>query len=76
MALNRIYALYKASGKETALPEAEKLNLPDNHFYFTLLGELYEGIDNEKSKANFEKALSLAKTESEKQLIKLKMKNL
>jgi len=76
VALNRVYALYKARGKEIALPEAEKLYVPNNHFYFTLLGELYEGNDNEKAKANFEKAYLMAKTESEKQLIKQKMKNL
>jgi len=76
VALNRVYALYKARGKEIALAEAEKLNLPQNHFYFTLLGELYAGNDNQKAKANFEKALSLAKTETEKDTIKLKIKNL
>ena len=76
VALNRVYALYKAMGKEIALVEAEKLNLTNNHFYFTLLGELYEGIDNERAKANFEKALSLAKTETERQTINLKMINL
>jgi RNA polymerase sigma-70 factor (ECF subfamily) len=76
VALNRVYALYKARGKEIALTEAEKLYLPSNHFYFTLLGELYEGNDNERAKANFEKAYLMAKTESEKQLIKQKMKNL
>jgi RNA polymerase sigma factor (sigma-70 family) len=76
VALNRVYALYKARGKEIALAEAEKLNLPQNHFYFTLLGELYAGNDNQKAKANFEKALSLAKTETEKETIKLKIKNL
>jgi len=76
VALNRVYALYKARGKEIALVEAEKLNLPINHFYFTLLGELYGGVDNEKAKQNFEKALLLAKTESERQIIKLKMENI
>lgn len=76
VALNRLYALYKARGKEIALAEAEKINLPHNHFYFTLLGELYEGNNNEKAEANFEKALSKAKTENERQTIKLKMKNL
>lgn len=75
VALNRVYALYKARGKEIALVETEKLNLKNNHFYFTLLGELYEGIDNEKAKTNFEKALSLAKTETERQTIKRKIKN-
>ena len=74
VALNRLYALYKARGKEIALAEAEKINLPHNHFYFTLLGELYTEVDNEKAKAHFEKALSLAKTETEKRIISLKMK--
>jgi RNA polymerase sigma-70 factor (ECF subfamily) len=76
VALNRLYALYKARGKEIALVGAEKLNLTNNHFYFTLLGELYEDIDDEKAKENFEKALSLAKTENERQTIKHKMENL
>jgi RNA polymerase sigma-70 factor (ECF subfamily) len=76
VALNRTYALYKARGKEIALIEAEKLNLTSNHFYFTLLGELYTGNDNEKAKANFEKALLLAKTETEREVINLKIKSL
>jgi RNA polymerase sigma-70 factor (ECF subfamily) len=76
VALNRVYALYKARGKEIALAEAEKINLPHNHFYFTLLGELYAGNNNEKAKAHFERALSLAKTETEREIIKLKMQNL
>jgi RNA polymerase sigma-70 factor (ECF subfamily) len=76
VALNRVYALYKARGKEVALIEAKKLNLAKNHFYFTLLGELYLGNDNEKAKANFERALSIAKTEAERQTIQLKMQML
>jgi|SRR5579871_4759156 len=68
-ALNRTYALSKANSKEEAIIEAEKLNLSDNHFYFTLLGELYKGIDNKKAILNFEKALSLAKTKADKQVI-------
>ena len=76
VALNRLYALYKARGKEIALAEAEKINLPHNHFYFTLLGELYEGNDDEKAKAHFERALSLAKTETERRIINQKIKNL
>ena len=64
-ALNRIFALSKVSGKATAIREAEKLQLTSNHYYYTLLGELYREIDNEKSKQNFQKALSLAKTETD-----------
>jgi RNA polymerase sigma factor (sigma-70 family) len=64
-ALNRTYALSKANGKQGAIIEAEKLGLKDNHFYFALLGELYTGIDDEKAKQNFQKALSLAKTQAD-----------
>jgi RNA polymerase sigma-70 factor (ECF subfamily) len=75
-ALNRTYALAKANSKQEAIAEAEKLNLSDNHFYFTLLGELYTGIDNNKAKHNFEKAFSLAKTQTDKLTIEKKMENL
>jgi len=68
-ALNRTYALSKANGKEEAIREAEKLNLMDNHFYWVLLGELYTGIDEGKAREFFNKAISLAKTVSEKQTI-------
>ena len=67
--LNRIYALYKAKGYKTALAEAERLQLNDSHFYFLLLGELYKHEDVSKAKTNFQKALSLAKTQTEKQEI-------
>jgi len=81
-ALNRTYALSKANddepgqGKQAAILEAEKLNLKDNHFYFTLLGELYMAIDNKKAKQNFQKALSLAKTQTDKQAIQKKIDRL
>lgn len=68
-ALNRTYALSKANGKAEAIIEAEKLQLTNNHFYFSLLGELYKDIDNNKAKMNFQKALSLAKTNTDKQAI-------
>jgi RNA polymerase sigma-70 factor (ECF subfamily) len=74
-ALNRTFALSKANGKQEAIAEAEKLNLTGNHFYFTLLGELYTGIDNEKAKQNFTKAVLLAKTSTDKQTIQKKMEN-
>ena len=75
-ALNRTYALSKANGKREAIIEAEKLNLNDNHFYFTLLGELYKDVDNSKSKMNFQKALSMAKTNAEKKIIQRSLDNL
>ncbi|MGE5108019.1 MAG: RNA polymerase sigma factor, partial [Sphingobacteriales bacterium] len=75
-ALNRTYALSKVKGKAAAITEAEKLNLTSNHFYFTLLGELYTDMDNEKAKQNFQKALSLAKMQTDKQTIKKKIEML
>ena len=65
-ALNRTYALSKTSGKEAAIIEAEKLNLSSNHYYYTLLGELYKDNDFKQAANNFEKALSLAKTKTDK----------
>lgn len=75
-ALNRTYALSKANGKQTAIAEAEKLNLSDTHFYFILLGELYTAIDNEKAKENFQRAYSLAKTQADQIAIQKKIDKL
>ena len=72
-ALNRTFALAKTNGKQAAIAEAEKLMLTDNHFYYTLLGELYTGIDNEKAIAHFLLALYLAKTTTDKQIIQKKI---
>ncbi len=75
-ALNRTYALSKANGKAEAIAEAEKLNLRDNHFYYTLLGELYKDIDNNKAKMSFQKALLLAKTQTDRQTIQKRIEKL
>ena len=75
-ALNRTYALAKANSREEAIVEAEKLQLTDNHYYYTLLGELYIGVDDEKAKHNLEKALFLARTNTDKQTISIKLSNL
>jgi RNA polymerase sigma factor (sigma-70 family) len=72
-ALNRTYALSKANSKEEAIREAEKLHLTDNHYYYTLLGELYKGIDERRSKQNLEKALALAKTQTDKWIIEKRL---
>ena len=74
--MHSTYALARANGKEEAIIEAEKLNLENNQFYFTLLGELYKEIDHGKSKLNFQKALSLAKTKTDQQIIQTKIDNL
>ena len=69
-ALNRTFALAKTNGKQTAIIEAEKLQLTDNHFYYSLLGNLYTDIDNKKALEHFEKALQLASSVSDKNIIK------
>jgi RNA polymerase sigma-70 factor (ECF subfamily) len=72
-ALNRTFALSKANSKQEAIIEAEKLQLTNNHYYYTLLGELYTDIDNNKAKANLQTAYSLAKTQTDKHTIKKKI---
>jgi RNA polymerase sigma factor (sigma-70 family) len=68
-ALNRTYALSKTKGKQAAIVEAEKLNLPENRLYYSLLGNLYTTIDNPTAIQLYEKAYLLAKTESDKRII-------
>jgi RNA polymerase sigma factor (sigma-70 family) len=75
-ALNRTYALYKANGRTEAIAGAEKLKLTNNHFYFTLLGELYKGTDNARAKLYFKQALLLAKTQTDKQVLQNKISGL
>jgi RNA polymerase sigma-70 factor (ECF subfamily) len=75
-ALNRIYALFKTDGHVTAIEEAEKLNLTDNHFYFALLGELYADIDKTTAMRHFQHALSLAKTETDKRVLEKRLNRL
>lgn len=72
-ALNRTYALSRSNGKEAAIVEAEKLGLNGNHLYHSLLGELYTGIDNSKAIAHLQKALSLAKSTADRNLISNKI---
>ena len=65
-ALNRTFALAKANGKPAAIAEAEKLNLSNNHFYYSLLGNLYTGIDNQKALQHYETAMNLATSANDK----------
>jgi RNA polymerase sigma-70 factor (ECF subfamily) len=75
-ALNRTYALSKANGKAEAIAAAEKLQLTNNHYYYTLLGELYTGIDNDKAKDHYQQAFAIAKTNADRQMIQLKIARL
>jgi RNA polymerase sigma-70 factor (ECF subfamily) len=75
-ALNRAYAISKARGNAEAIIEAEKLKPMNNHFYFTLLSELYKDIDKDKAKENLREALALAKSSTDKQTIQLAIERL
>lgn len=68
-ALNRTYAIAKARSKQEAIIAAEKLQLTDNHFYYSLLGNLYTGIDNEKAVLHYETALKMVTTPADIALI-------
>ena len=73
-ALNRTYAFSKIHGKEAAIREAERLKLSGNPYYFTLLGELHTGSDDEKARVYFEKALELARTKADRRTIQEKLR--
>jgi RNA polymerase sigma-70 factor (ECF subfamily) len=68
-ALNRTYALAKTNGKEQAIAEAEKLKLDNYHFYYSLLGNLYTGLDDAKALSHYESALALAMSETDRAVI-------
>jgi RNA polymerase sigma-70 factor (ECF subfamily) len=72
-ALNRTYALAKVRGKETAIQEAEKLGLSNNHFYHMLLSELHLSQDKVKSRYHLQQAYSLCENETERKLIQKKL---
>lgn len=76
VALNRIFALYKAKGRDAALQEATNLPSTDSHFYHLLMGELYNKLDDKKALSHYQKAYTLAKTQTEKQGIQEKINQL
>lgn len=68
-ALNRTYALAKTNGKEEAIREAEKLNLYHNQFYYSLLGNLYTGVDDKKAIAYYKKAIEHTNSVTDKTIL-------
>lgn len=65
-ALNRAYALSQVFGKEKAIQEALKLELNENHFYHSLLGNLNTNFDDQKAIFHYELAQKLAKSSNDK----------
>ncbi|MGK2864570.1 MAG: RNA polymerase sigma factor [Chitinophagaceae bacterium] len=75
-ALNRTYALSKAKGKKEAITEALKMEQNDNHLYHSLLGYLFEGLDNIKAHDHYTVAHNLARTQNDKATINQKIEQL
>ncbi len=71
--LNRIYALYKTNGSEAALNALIEVPPMDSHFYYTLLGKLYEHSDPSQSVSYYYKAFNSCKTAAEKKIIEAKI---
>lgn len=72
-ALNRTYAVSRVHGKPEAIRQALKLGLEQNHFYHTLLGELYHDTDPTKSLKHLQEAHCLARSEHDRKLIQRKL---
>jgi RNA polymerase sigma factor (sigma-70 family) len=75
-ALNRTYALSKVIGNEKAIKEALKLDLNENHFYHSLIGNLYTNFDAKKAIKHYAIALTLAKSKNDKSTIENYLKKL
>lgn len=75
-ALNRTFALAKVNGKTVAIAEAEKLQLTDNYFYYSLLGNLYTDVDNKMALQHFGKAHAMASSQADKAIIARNMQQL
>lgn len=69
-ALNRAYALSKVHGKQAGIAEAEKLSMPQNPFYQSLLGNLYTGLDHVSALRHYQLALELATSAADRQVIR------
>jgi len=76
VALNRLYALYKAQGPQPALAEAKQLPMDNNFFYQVLMGELYTSIKKADARDSFTKALAIARTQAEKQHVLQRLEKL
>jgi RNA polymerase sigma factor (sigma-70 family) len=68
-ALNRLYALSRVHGREAALAEAVDGRLPRGHFYYVLLAELHAGVDDRKAGECYRRALTLAKSDTDRETI-------
>ena len=74
IAMNRTYALAQANSVEEAIQEALKLNLEENHLYYSLLAELHKMDNKPKEEIKYlHLALLHAKKENEVNLLNQKI---
>ena len=74
--VNRCYAVARVRGKEEAIKDALMLEAGHNQYYFSLLGELYAGIDNNAAANYLQHALSLARTDRDRALVRNRLEAL
>lgn len=75
-ALNRSFAIAKVKGKAQAISEVEKLGLTDNYFYYSLLGNLYTDINDDKALQHYATALKLANSAADRTLMEKNIEQL
>ncbi len=73
VALSRIFALWKSEGTEPAIVALEKIQLPENQFYWTLKGDLIRETNFQLANECYEKASHFCKNDKEKRLITKKL---
>ena len=76
VALNRIFALYKVKGSETALREIETVPVNESRFYWLLLAELHKKRHPEKAKKYLQVAMTMAANKPERRAIQQRLDDL
>jgi RNA polymerase sigma-70 factor (ECF subfamily) len=65
-ALNRIFAYAKVRGHEAAIEQALLLDVEDSHYYQSLLGYLYTGVDTIKAIEHYKQSILLTRSDVER----------
>ncbi len=69
MAINRTFAFAKVHGNAAAIREAEKLSLPDNSYYYGLMGYLHKETDEQLAITYYHRAATLSRSTTEKRAL-------
>jgi RNA polymerase sigma-70 factor (ECF subfamily) len=74
--LNRAFAFAKVHGAVSGIAEAERLDLPDNTYYHSLLGYLYAGVDVVRSIDHYKQAIGLSGSRVERETLEKEVRRL